>query len=166
MNESELNLTIEELETLCNLYMECKLTPLEEVELEFILQNINLKSPLINDVKKIMGLEEFKFIKSISQTRRNFRKNKWIKLIPGIAASILIMALVSSYIISSYQISSSPETIYCRVQSNGHQVDYDEALERANKNLDKMVAFEEKIKMIQIREKEKIEEFNNKNIMP
>lgn len=166
MRESELNLTIEELETLCNLYMECKLTPLEEVELEFVLQNTNLQSPLITDVKKIMGLEEFKFIKSISQTRRNFRKNKWIKLIPGIAASILIMALVSSYIISSYQISSSPETIYCRVYSNGHQIDYDEALEIANKNLEKMVAFEEKIKMIQIREKEKIEEFNNKNIMP
>ena len=166
MSDYELNLTIEELETLCNLYMECKLTPLEEVELEFIIQNTNLQSPLITDIKKIMSFEELKYLKSVNQTRRNFRNNNWIKLIPGIAASLLIMALVSLFIFSSYNTISSPETIYCRVYSNGHQVDYDEALEIANKNLEKMVAFEEKIKMIQIREKEKIEEFNNKNIMP
>ena len=161
MNESELNLTIEELDALCIFYLDCKLTPLEEVELEIILQNTNLKSPLIFDVKRIMGFEEFIYLKSNNKTKSNFRKNKWIKLIPGIAASMLIMVMVSLYIISSYNTSLYPGTIYCQVYANGKQVDQEEALQIASRNLEKMEAFEKKIKMIESREKDKIKNFNN-----
>ncbi len=37
MKTDEMNLTVEELEELCRLYMDCKLSVMEEKELEYVL---------------------------------------------------------------------------------------------------------------------------------
>ena len=48
-------LTLQETERLCRLYMDCRLTVLEETELEYVLGHMPYRSALIDDVRRVMG---------------------------------------------------------------------------------------------------------------
>lgn len=50
------DLTIEEIEALCRLYNECRLSVLEETELEYVLHCTTLSTDLINETKSLMGI--------------------------------------------------------------------------------------------------------------
>lgn len=57
MKDRDIVLSIEELETLCTLYIECRLSVLEETELYYVLLKTDKESALINETRTIMGLE-------------------------------------------------------------------------------------------------------------
>ena len=57
MKDKNIELSVGELETLCNLYIECKLSVLEETELYYVLLKKDKDSALINETKAIMGIE-------------------------------------------------------------------------------------------------------------
>ena len=57
MKHKDIELTVGELETLCNLYIECKLSVLEETELYYVLLKTDKDSDLINETRAIMGIE-------------------------------------------------------------------------------------------------------------
>lgn len=48
--------TLQEIEQLCRAYMDCRLTRLQEKELELILLYCDLTSPIIAEVRVLMGL--------------------------------------------------------------------------------------------------------------
>lgn len=54
--KQEVNLSIKEIETLCLLYNECRLSVQEETELEYILLCTAYSSDIINETKELMGL--------------------------------------------------------------------------------------------------------------
>ncbi len=56
MKHPENQFTIEEVEKLCQLYMDCQLSVLEETELEYVLMQSDFDSPLINETKEIMAV--------------------------------------------------------------------------------------------------------------
>ena len=56
MKEKTKHITVEEAEQLCRLYMDCQLSVLEETELEYVLMNSGLDSPLINETRALMGI--------------------------------------------------------------------------------------------------------------
>ena len=57
MRDKDIELSVGELETLCNLYIECKLSVLEETELYYVLLKTDKDSALINETRAIMGIE-------------------------------------------------------------------------------------------------------------
>ena len=46
--------TIEEVEKLCQLYLDCQMSILEETELEYVLMHFDFCTPLIDETKKLM----------------------------------------------------------------------------------------------------------------
>ena len=57
MKQTTEQFTIEEAERLCQLYTDCQLSVLEETELEFVLSQAELDSPMIQDTRKLMGIQ-------------------------------------------------------------------------------------------------------------
>ena len=56
MKQDTRHITIEEAEQLCRLYMDCQLSVLEETELEYVLMQSELDSPLLRETRALMGL--------------------------------------------------------------------------------------------------------------
>ena len=56
MKQNARHITIEEAEQLCRLYMDCQLSVLEETELEYVLMQSELDSPLISETRMLMGI--------------------------------------------------------------------------------------------------------------
>lgn len=56
MKGQDVKLTLRETEELCRLFMDCKLSVLEETELEYVLSNLDYHSPLIDEVRELMAV--------------------------------------------------------------------------------------------------------------
>ena len=56
MKQNAKHITMEEAEQLCRLYMDCQLSVLEETELEYVLMQSELDSPLLRETRALMGL--------------------------------------------------------------------------------------------------------------
>lgn len=56
MSDNKEILSVSELETLCELYLDCRLTRLEEEELHYVLLNSQVHSELIDEVRGIMAM--------------------------------------------------------------------------------------------------------------
>ena len=56
MKQKTRNMTVEEAEQLCRLYMDCQLSVLEETELEYVLMQSELDSPLLSETRALMGI--------------------------------------------------------------------------------------------------------------
>lgn len=116
-------LIFQETEELCRLYMDCSLSVAEETELLYVLTKIEYHSPLIDDVRNLMGVElsisEKPFIKAESSSKKNFRK--W-KVYTNVAASISLLFCIGLYFFnigSSENKSSQP---YYIAYANGQRL--------------------------------------------
>ena len=120
MKTEELNLTIDELNKLCHLYMDCKLSVLEEKELEYILSKTALTSPSIEEVKNLMKIQVLKpqYIVPRKTTFRNWR------YISGIAASLAIIFSMGYYFSFSKSSSSlqNDSSVYIAAYSHGNRL--------------------------------------------
>lgn len=87
MKEKHIELSVEELETLCTLYIECKLSVLEETELYYVLLKTDKNSALINEIRTIMGIER----KIAISQPMNIRKKPFYKqfYFYGVAATLI-----------------------------------------------------------------------------
>ena len=56
MKQYTRHITVEEAEQLCRLYIDCQLSVLEETELEYVLMQSGLDSPLISETRTMMGI--------------------------------------------------------------------------------------------------------------
>ena len=56
MNKQDINLTLQDTEQLCRLYMECKLSVLEEKELQYVLTKLPYSTPCMNETRVLMGV--------------------------------------------------------------------------------------------------------------
>ena len=56
MKQDTRHITLEEAEQLCQLYMDCQLSVLEETELEYVLMQSELDSPLLGETRALMGI--------------------------------------------------------------------------------------------------------------
>ncbi len=138
MNKEQLNLTIEELEELCGLYLDCKLTVLQEKELEYILSCSTPDSPTISEVRGLMQIQ------LLPEPRRTVRKSpfrNW-KVFSGIAASIAVIICAAVYVASPGN-SSLPESdsnVYITAYSHGVRLEGAEAVQATNSAMSKAEA--------------------------
>lgn len=94
MKIDELNLSVDELDKLCHLYMDCKLTVLEEKELEFVLTQSSFTSPVIEEVRSLMA------ITYLPKQKKPIYKTSFLnwKYISGVAASLAVMFSIAYYL--------------------------------------------------------------------
>lgn len=166
MKDKDVELSVKELETLCTLYIECKMSVLEETELYYVLLKTDKESTIINETKEIMGLER-KFIYS---RPRVIPKKPFYKRIAfyGVAASIALVITLSIPLIFTNPTDENSNSnivskqIECVVYSNGKRIVGDEALSIAQVNINKMNDFEKKIQLHIKSEQDKVENFMSK----
>ena len=64
MKQDTRHITIEEAEQLCRLYMDCQLSVLEETELEYVLMQSELDSPLLRETRALMGISRSVYLQA------------------------------------------------------------------------------------------------------
>lgn len=100
MKEQDIKLTLQETEQLCRMYMDCRLTVLEEAELRYVLDKLPYSTPCIDEARQAMAAEL-----SMSPREKTAvvgQRHRWrFGWIAGIAASIaLVLAFSIPYIAS------------------------------------------------------------------
>lgn len=127
MNNEPLNLTLEELDTLCKLYMECKLSALEEKELEYALTRTDLSSPAIDEVRALTGIQLLPRPEVPAVHKRTWT---WSH-IAGMAASIAVVITLTIYLFrpSATDLSDHSQSVYIAAYSHGKPLCGNEAIE-------------------------------------
>ncbi len=157
MNTEKINFTIDELDKLCGLYMDCKLTVLEEKELEYILSKTSLTSTSIEEVRRLTGIQTLKSTLSNPIKRKRFI-NWWIPT--GIAASIaLILCVGVAFLHPGNSISSGSNDYIAYV--NGQEIRGDVAKAQIESETRKAEDFINRISELEKEEQNKIEQFMN-----
>ncbi len=108
MKDNDHILTLQETEELCRLYMECKLSVLEEKELQYILGMMPYSSPVIEEARESMRAEG---ILSLNTKARKKPERKWLRRAVGIAASVSVILMVSLFITNHSADSGEEEII-------------------------------------------------------
>ncbi len=131
MKTDGLSLTTEELDVLCRMYMDCKLSVLEEKELEYILSTTTHTSASIAEVKALMNLQLLHKPDNVIRTKRIW---SW-RYVAGIAASIAVLLSVTLYF-TAHQASSlsdvDSDNLYIAAYSHGTRLSDNEAIESTN----------------------------------
>ncbi|MDE6556339.1 MAG: hypothetical protein K2K55_05185 [Duncaniella sp.] len=91
MKEQDIHLTLQETEQLCRLYMESRLSVIEETELHYVLGKLPYSSPCIDEVRRIMALP---LSREAILPRKKQSRFLRIRPIVGIAASVAIAFVI------------------------------------------------------------------------
>lgn len=67
-------LTLQDIEELCRLYLDCQLSVLEEKELEYVLINSSYNSAVIDEAKESIMAESLLSLKDLKRSPRNKAK--------------------------------------------------------------------------------------------
>ncbi|MDE6560690.1 MAG: hypothetical protein K2K75_04870 [Muribaculaceae bacterium] len=153
--EKDKYLSIEETEQLCRLYMECRLTLLEEAELQYVLGLLPYDSPIIEEVRRLMDISLSCEIETQeSQLFKPGKKKNIIKNLLLVAASVVLLLSIGIPIYYHFEQESE---LYCQVFSNGQEVSKDKALVIAEGELERIDQFFENIKNIESEQQQQIE---------
>lgn len=150
------SLSLKETEQLCRFYMECKLTLLEEAELQYVLGILPYSSPIIEEVRTLMDISLSSEIDLKEQkllTKKNW-KNQFLKRMLMAAASIAVILSVGIPLFYHFKQESD---LYCQVFSNGKEVSRDKALAIAEGELERIDRFFENMQNIELEQQQKIE---------
>lgn len=134
-------LSVAELEELCRLYLDCKLSVLEEKELEYLLLHTSLTSPAIEDVRALMGVqtltattamtamttEAAKTEKAVKSRRK--RSAIW-RFTTGIAASVTVLFALALCFMAPLKSDrhGTGRDVYITAYCHGEKLSGDEAV--------------------------------------
>lgn len=161
MKEYNDKLTIREIEELCNLYMDCGLTSLEETELEYVLLTTDSDSEIIRETRAVMGLSRELAARPAAhadgksgkkEKKRRIIGRRWRSAVTGIAASAAI--LIASVIGFSSGGSSEVEYI---AYVGGKQLRGEEAREVAEAQIERYRQLERRMDLLREEQKQKLE---------
>lgn len=152
MKQNARYITIEEAEQLCRLYMDCQLSVLEEAELEYVLMQSRLNSPLISETRVLMGMSQ-----SVNlQTPKKHLFPAWVWRVAACVA-ILIggITLLQNH---------TPNETDCIVYVEGTEVRGERAKAIAEADVARMEQFMQTVEAQRATEQAKVEQFmNHKN---
>lgn len=95
MNQDHDMLTLEELEALAQAYIDCRLTRLEEKELELVLMSSGFSTPLIDEARETMGLTTA--VAQVPRPKEVKARPRLLWLRISVAAACLALAVVTGY---------------------------------------------------------------------
>jgi hypothetical protein len=134
MKEHDIKLTLQETEQLCRLYMDCKLSVLEETELQYVLGKLPYSSPCIDEVRMLMGLSLKRSI--IRKTVSPPYLRRILTLTIGMAASIALLIGFFGYGSKSH---NAPDN-YIVAYENGHRLSRHQAEAAVEASIEKAQA--------------------------
>ncbi len=152
--EKDKYLSLEETEQLCRLYMECRLSLLEETELQYVLGQLPYNSPIIEEARTIMNISLSCELDRKKSPVIKPKKNNILRKMLLIAASVAILLTIG---IPTYLHFKQESELYCQVFSNGHEVSKDKALIIAEGELKRIDKFFDNIESKQSEQQQKIE---------
>lgn len=120
MNTDEIKITVQELEVLCRLYMDCKLSVLEEKELEYILSRTDLTSPLIEEVRAVMSVNLTSAVSAIKNKKQIFNWRMITRVAASVAVGVCLLNLFSS--------TEDGDPLFVEAYSHGHKLNASEAI--------------------------------------
>lgn len=123
MKELDHILTLQETEQLCRLYMECRLSVLEEAELEYILGKLPYSSPVIDDARTLMAVGTMALG---GGKKRGLRMRTVARWVSGVAAAAALVFAVSLFIGHPSEGMQDPGTAVMAYES-GRRLDAEEA---------------------------------------
>ena len=152
MKQNARYITIEEAEQLCRLYMDCQLSVLEETELEYVLMQSEMESPLINETRTMMGI-------SRSVNLQTSKKHLFLTWAWRVAACVAI--LIGSVALLQNHITSEAD---CIAYVEGKEVCGERAKVIAEADVARMEQFMQTVEKKRATEQAKVEQFmNHKN---
>lgn len=134
MKDHDIKLTLQETEQLCRLYMDCKLSVLEETELQYVLGKLPYSSPCIDEVRMLMGLSLKRSI--IRKTVSPPYLRRILTLTIGMAASIALLIGFFGYGSKSH---NAPDN-YIVAYENGHRLSRHQAEAAVEASIEKAQA--------------------------
>ena len=132
MKEQEVKLTLQETEQLCRLYMDCRLTVLEETELQYVLGKLHYSSPCIDEVRMLMGLT----VKPSS----NKSTQKYFSLIRNrtalsIAASFTVLIIAAVALFNNKAIKEPVKSGLYIAYANGDKVSNEQTVKQVTADM-------------------------------
>lgn len=152
MKHPENQFTIEEVEKLCQLYMDCQLSVLEETELEFVLMQSDFDSPLINETKELMAVS-----RSFKLEASKPHKSIWSWALRVAACAAIVLGAFALF----QHININRDNGNCIVYVAGKRVCAEEAHIIAEADVAKMQQFMRVVNEQQAQEEAKVEQFMN-----
>ena len=154
MKQTLEQISIEEAERLCQLYMDCQLSVLEETELEFVLSQAELDSPVIRDTRELMGISRSVKFSNVTKHRATHRLlNRGLRV-----AACVIILLGCVTILRNKLFTDDAE---CIVFVEGHQVNTAQARNIAKSDVAKMEQFMQIVATQRAAEEAKVKQFIN-----
>ena len=157
MKEQDIKLTVQEVEELCRLYMDCRLSVLEETELLYILGKLPYSTPLINDVRAVMGVRV-----PATATAASSIKSGWLRRrsILSIAASLTLLLGLGFAVINKPARQAADDAIYI-AYANGQEVGSEQAIRQIKADMEQADALMDHIAELEARELATIDELTN-----
>lgn len=127
-----MKLSLQETEQLCRLYMDCRLSVLEETELQYVLGKLPYSSPCIDEVRMLMGLQISQKALKPTKIKTRFWRGRYVV---SIAASFTILLVIGISLFRNHSMNERPddsELIYIEAYSHGERLNRDEAIAANN----------------------------------
>lgn len=158
MKEQDDKLTIQETEQLCRLYMDCRLSVLEETELQYVLCKLPYSSHCINEVRLMMGLtippETFKTKKKTFGFLRT-------RTAISIAASFTILLVSGIALLHNQSVSEQNPTELYIAYANGHKVSQGQTIRQVKSDMKTADEFLSHIAELEAQEQRMVDNFLN-----
>ncbi|MBR5030576.1 MAG: hypothetical protein IKT03_01135 [Muribaculaceae bacterium] len=149
--------TIEEVEKLCQLYLDCQMSILEETELEYVLMHFDFCTPLIDETKKLMMVSH-----SVKFDKKQRKRSTFLGWSMSAAACLaMILGTIAFYRQSAKNNLNGFSDDFCIVYVSGKRASHDDAQKIAEADVAKMQQFMLIINEKQNQEETKVEHFMN-----
>lgn len=162
MKEQDDKLTLRETEQLCRLYLDCRLSVFEETELQYVLTKVDHHSPLIDDVRGMMGIKPNEAYKasagSISGGKRRFPR---LALYLGITASIAILVSIGIPFLHDSSTLQDTGHDYYIAYADGHRLSDEAARSQVEADIKTADDFMKEMSELEARDRQMIENITN-----
>ena len=158
MKEHDVKLTLQETEQLCRLYMDCRLTVLEETELQYVLGKMPYSSPCIDEVRMLMGVSIPMNVKESSKKRFAWLNRKTAI---GIAASVTILFAVGVALLNNRPVNDNYSAGVYIAYANGHEVSQELSVQQVKSDMEQADEFLSHIAKLEAQEQKQVENFIN-----
>ena len=142
-------MTVEEVEQLCRFYMNCQLSVAEEIELEYMLLQISIDSPLISETRELMNASRKICLEQLNRPKKRFIGRWWI----------MSVACAITCIVGIFFLWHSSWETDCIVYFEGKRVHGSNAKNIAMADVEKMEQFKQTVAAKMASENNKIEHF-------
>lgn len=162
MKEQDNILTLQETEQLCRLYMDCKLTVMEETELQYVLGKLPYSSPCIDETRLLMGIVSKTGLNKPIKRKSRFLKNR--RTLTIAACFTLLFTVAITLLDIGYKQHQKETEIYI-AYADGNKISKEQSYQLVMADMKRTEDFLRHVAELEAQEQKKIENFTN-NITP